>query len=682
MFNKSLSIAQKILTVIVLATVFVFISQLEEVKNLLAPLEDRVIDYQFLIRGQVSSDNDLIRIILIDEDSTMAAYGYQSPTPRPLLTSLVNHLIAKDVAVVGIDILLDRPSYWAEEDKKLADAFKNADGRVVLATAASHEDNEQTDEARKKMFRPLPEFAAHTLSGYSQILESAGGVARQLSLGNSGMPSFVGQVYARFLGGDLPFFDLNQTNILKGTWVDINYQGPPSRLEQEGNAIFPVFSAEEVEFLPAKIFKDKVVFIGSGIDALGDIFLTPFSTSANGYLPAYGVELHALVMDMLVKQNYLISLSDFELKVILFCLFFVVGIITMTIRIGVGIPLVVVFFAGWVFFSVWLFLHHQIKLPVMVPFFGLAGVVGVCFLILNQTQAKQARFLKNTFKRYIPSELVDQLIENPEQINMGGETKNLTVFFSDIENFTTISEKFTPYELVLFLNTYLGRMTDILFEEKGTLDKYGGDAIIAFFGAPVDVKNHADYACKTALRMQQAITVLNEEWREQNKPFLNVRIGINTGPVVVGNIGSDTRSDYTVIGDTANLASRLEGVNKIFGTNIIISQQTLNATEHSYFKRELARIIVKGKTEPITVYQLIDCLPSEKEKFKTLNDRYESVLQLFYNRDFNKAAEEFSCLVHKYKDKASEFMLSQAMAYIENEPDFETWKGEIILTSK
>ncbi|MBL4774683.1 MAG: adenylate/guanylate cyclase domain-containing protein [Mariprofundus sp.] len=681
MFNKPLSIAQKVLLAIFLAIIFVMISQLKGLENLVAPLEDRANDYQFLVRGQISSDNDLIRIILIDEDSAMDQYGYQSPTPRPLLTNLVNHLIAKKVAVIGIDILLDYPSHWPTEDADLARAFENANGKVVLAALAEHE-NEEQNIIHSDINQPLPMFVEHVNLGDTQVLEDAGGVARQIRIGNQASPSLAEQMYIQYLGKAPSLPHLNLKKILKEFWVDINYLGPPSRLENEGGTVFPVFAAEEVEFLPESLFKDKIIFIGSGIDLLGDIFLTPFSTSANNYLPAYGVELHALVLDMLLNKNNLTVLSPSVQNITLFCFFFTIGIIVLITRTAISMPLILGLTASWVFIIIWIFLNYQIKFPIIAPLFGLTGLISTCFLIVHQTQQRQASFLKNTFKRYIPPELVNQLIKNPEQMDMGGEAKELTVFFSDIEGFTTISEQFTPYELVSFLNTYLGKMTDILFEEKGTLDKYEGDAIIAFFGAPVDVQNHADHACQTALRMQRTITVLNEEWKGTNKPFLNVRIGLNTGTVIVGNIGSDTRSDYTVIGDTANLASRLEGVNKLFGTNIMISQQTLNATRLPYFKRELARLIVKGKTEAITVYQLIECLPAEKGQLQLLNKKYETVLQSFYNGDFNSAAKGFANLANEYEDKASEFMKTQAIEHANNQPDIENWTGAIALTSK
>jgi len=681
MLNKPLSISQKVLLAMVLAVVFIFISQLKSVENVFTPLEDRANDYQFLIRGQIASDNDLIRMILVDEDSAMDAYGYQSPTPRPLLTKLVNDLIAKKVAVIGIDVLLDQPSHWPVEDEDLARAFENADGKVVLAALAKHE-REKKRIIHSEMNQPLAMFVEHVSLGDTQVLEDAGGIARQVRIANPGSPSLAEQMYIQYRGKPPSVLDLNLKKIVNEFWVDINYLGPPSRLENEGGTVFPVFSAEEVEFLPESLFKDKIVFIGSGIDLLGDTFLSPFSTASNHYLPTYGVELHALVLDMLLKSNNLHVLSSVAENAILWCLFFSIAIIVLSTKTGISIPLIIAFFIGWVFMITWVFINYQIKLPIIAPLFGLLGLIGTCFFIVHQTQQRQASFLKNTFKRYIPPELVNQLIENPEQMDLGGEAKDLTVFFSDIEGFTTISEQFTPYELVSFLNIYLGKMTDILFEEKGTLDKYEGDAIIAFFGAPVDVDNHADHACQTALRMQGAIAALNEAWKGQNKPFLNVRMGLNTGSVIVGNIGSDTRSDYTVIGDTANLASRLEGVNKLFGSNIIISQQTLNATRLPYFKRELARLIVKGKTEPITVYQLIACLPAEKEHIQRLNEKYEIVLQSFYDGDFNHAAEGFSQLANEYDDKASAFMMAQAMARSNHKPDAENWSGAIALTSK
>ena len=191
-------------------------------------------------------------------------------------------------------------------------------------------------------------------------------------------------------------------------------------------------------------------------------------------------------------------------------------------------------------------------------------------------------------------------------VALGGEKKILTVLFSDIRGFTSISEKLTPEELVEHLNIYLQKMTDIVFDYDGTLDKYVGDEIMAFWGAPLPQEDHALLACSASLRMMDDLNRLNAMWREQGKPVLNIGIGLNSGDMVVGNMGSSSRMDYTLMGDNVNLGARLEGTNKVYGTNIIISEFTYNLVKDHVIARELDLIRVKGKELPVKIYELID----------------------------------------------------------------------------
>ena len=192
--------------------------------------------------------------------------------------------------------------------------------------------------------------------------------------------------------------------------------------------------------------------------------------------------------------------------------------------------------------------------------------------------------IKNAFQHYVTASVVNEILKNPEKLNLHGEERELTIFFSDIEGFTTMAEGMSPLEVVSLLNEYLTEMTDIIFKYDGLLDKYEGDAIMAIFGAPIDQRDHAIRSCKCALENQKALAKLRERWKAENKPMLRARIGINTGLVVVGNMGSKMRFDYTVIGDNVNLAARLETANKIFNTEILVSETTANLASENYFK--------------------------------------------------------------------------------------------------
>ena len=206
------------------------------------------------------------------------------------------------------------------------------------------------------------------------------------------------------------------------------------------------------------------------------------------------------------------------------------------------------------------------------------------------------------FGTYVSPAVVDQILENPPEL--GGVDKNLTVFFSDIRGFTTLSESMTPQELVKILNKYLSAMTDIILSYGGTLDKYEGDAIMCFWGAPLEQEDHALLACKSALEQMEALRQLNKEFPEDKQ--INIGIGLNSGKMTVGNMGSQQRMDYTLIGDNVNLGARLEGTNKQYRTNIIISEYTYGLVKDKMVVRELDNIRVKGKNKPVLIYELID----------------------------------------------------------------------------
>ncbi|MBN2000197.1 adenylate/guanylate cyclase domain-containing protein, partial [candidate division KSB1 bacterium] len=240
-------------------------------------------------------------------------------------------------------------------------------------------------------------------------------------------------------------------------------------------------------------------------------------------------------------------------------------------------------------------------------------------------EERNKRYIKNMFQFYLTASVVDELLRRPELLKLGGERRVATAFFSDIKNFTTVSEKLSPESLVAQLNEYLSEMTDIVLKYEGYLDKYEGDAIMAIFGIPIEQHDHPSRAVLAALEMQDALVELRKKWRNEGKPELYARMGINTGPMIAGNIGGIRRFDYTVIGDAVNLASRLEGVNKTYGTGIIISEYTRIKLDDSIVVRELDKIRVKGKNEPVAVFQVLS-----KNRSHLLN------AQLLILEDFEK----------------------------------------------
>jgi adenylate cyclase len=327
-----------------------------------------------------------------------------------------------------------------------------------------------------------------------------------------------------------------------------------------------------------------------------------------------------------------------------------------------------------------LFFSGNTWFPVMIGETGLILTLAGGGLLNYATEGRQKRYIKNAFSQYLSPAVIEQLIANPERLKLGGERRTLSIFFSDLQGFTSISEGLSPEELTSLLNNYLSAMTDIIQEEEGTIDKYEGDAIIAFWNAPLDLDDHAVRCVRAALRCQQELARLRPVFRKQVGKELHMRIGINTGPAVVGNMGSHSRFDYTMFGDTVNLAARLEGVNKQFGTFTMISENTRVTIEESdgqqFGYRELARVAVVGRSEPVTVYEPM--LTEEYRQKKQQVEAFHQALSMFYEGAFEEARQAFEKLAGQ--DPAAEAYAGKCGELQENPS--ESWKGVWVMTSK
>jgi adenylate cyclase len=281
-----------------------------------------------------------------------------------------------------------------------------------------------------------------------------------------------------------------------------------------------------------------------------------------------------------------------------------------------------------------------------------------------------------SFKKFVPSQLVKQLMESGLEANTSGQRREVTIFFSDIADFTTISESMRPSELAAHLSEYFNELTKIIMEHNGTVDKYIGDAIMAFWNAPVEMNDHAKVACLATLKIFQRVNELEKKWTAEGKPVFRTRIGINTGDVVVGNMGSDQRLNYTVIGDPVNLASRLESLNKYYGSHIIISQFTHEKCADDFEVRTLDYVLVKGKIKAVSIYELL----AEKGDISTMDREYvlyyEEAIAHYLKREWGKAIEIFERLLsQKPNDGPCRMFLERCREYNVSPPP-ENWTGE------
>jgi adenylate cyclase len=299
------------------------------------------------------------------------------------------------------------------------------------------------------------------------------------------------------------------------------------------------------------------------------------------------------------------------------------------------------------------------------------------------SERRQKILIKGMFSQYVNPTIVDELVAHPDRLRLGGEKKEVTVFFSDIENFTQISEKIQPENLVMILNDYLSEMTAIVIANNGTLDKYEGDAVVAFWGAPLPQDDHAVRACRAAVQMQRKLDEIRPQWEREGKPLLRIRIGMSTGEVVVGNMGGANRFDYTVIGDTVNLGSRLEGANKQYKTRIMISESTYKYAKDFIHSRELDLLVVAGKTEPIRVYEVVglidEKLSHNQEQFLRM---YSKGLEHYRKREWQTAIGAFERALDLYPDDYPCQLYVERSDLYRSSPPPDDWNGVFILRTK
>lgn len=413
--------------------------------------------------------------------------------------------------------------------------------------------------------------------------------------------------------------------------------------------------------------KDKAVVVGVSAIGVQDVRTTPFAVAQPG------VEVHAQIIDNVLTGDFLVRpgwAGLFDLAAILGLALLAAAFLGLTKPVvGGGLAaLVAVAYLAVVFY----FFQHGFLLRPVHPLLALAGssIAGILYRYL--TEEREKKWIRHAFQHYLNPSVIAEVLKDPARLHLGGEKRVMTVLFSDIRGFTSISEKLAPELLSHVLNVYLDRMTAIVFKHDGVLDKYIGDAVMAVWGAPVEQPDHAKRACRTALEMLAALKELDQTWEEMGVPRLKIGIGINTGPMVVGNMGSKMRFDYTVIGDNVNLGSRLEGQTKAYGVEIIASESVKQAAQDEFSFRILDMIRVKGKSEPSAIYQLVGERDGQAVDFCRLA---EEAFQAYLARDFDRASQICQTILElKPDDQPALILQARCREYIENPPP-EGWDG-------
>jgi adenylate cyclase len=345
------------------------------------------------------------------------------------------------------------------------------------------------------------------------------------------------------------------------------------------------------------VFKDAVVVVGTTAPGLSDLFTVPFQ----GRMP--GMQVHASVIDSILSSRSLVPAASWVNLAVLVAAPMLTALALTWLGVWRGLAVAALLFAGLTVGSMGAFARGT-WLRLVDPSLGvaLAAFSGVAYHYLVEDREK--RKVKRLFSRYVSKDVCEQLMADPSRAKLGGSRRTMSVLFSDIRGFTTFSEKGQPEEIVAQLNEYFTRMVAVVFEHRGTLDKFVGDAVMALFGAPLDDPDHAEHAVEAGLAMLDELAQLNEGWAAAGRPTLDIGIGVNTGEMVAGNIGSESIMSYTVIGDAVNLASRLESLNKQYSTHLIVSDATRSVLKGRYDMRALGEVVVKGKTRPAAIYEV------------------------------------------------------------------------------
>ena len=434
-------------------------------------------------------------------------------------------------------------------------------------------------------------------------------------------------------------------------------------------------------------FVGKKLYYGLTATGTSDLNPMPFD-------PRYPmVGLHANALNTILDNKIIHEVPKIQVTLI-------IGVIGLLLAFGVpalsaamGGLATAVIIGGYAWLSFWLFTNQQVWLDMVGPLSTLLiGYLGITVYNYIQEE-KNKNFLKESFGTYVSPELIDQMYESGEEPSLGGEEGYHTAFFTDIQSFSAFSEKLTASELVALLNQYLTDMTDVLLENNGTLDKYIGDAIVAFYGAPIDVDDHEYWACKTAIEMQDKLAVLRDGWVAEGDRWPEIvhnmqnRIGISSGQMVTGNMGSEARMNYTMMGDNVNTAARLESSAKQYGIYIQIADSTYQSVKDKVVVRDLDNVVVMGKNEPVKVWELISEVGQEPEQYKKILPAYHEALDLYKNQEWSKAIEAFKAsdaledMFGGRKTNPSRIYIPRCEHYLENPPG-DDWDGVWTLTSK
>jgi len=642
-----------------------------------------------------------IVIFLVDQ-SSLDVYeqemGVSWPWPREMYSYIIAYCMEAGAKAVFIDFIFSESSvYGVDDDQKLADAIAQS-GNVFLPISLS-KGTKEVEESYSILLKKFaleenlfPRHSSHSMKSVSLPVE--GFLSAAQGVGNSTFVQDKDGIYRRmpllFSWNDLylpsvPFalarvsdenMQFSDIPLDSSNQMILRYYGPTGTYPSYSIAAIINSYAQLQEGMspqiPPETFKGKIVFIGGSAPGILDLRPTPFS-------PVYpGVEILATALDNILSKDYIRIPSPLVL-------FFFIGLLSLITAVGSSLLKKIWLTVPFAIFCLGLLASVTslaFGLGYWLEFVAPGFAVVVSFttaMVLNYSfEGRQKRFIKSVFRHYLSPDVIDRVLEDPSLLRLGGEKRIITSFFSDVAGFTSISESLSPEELVNLLNDFLSEMTDIILSYGGTLDKYEGDAIIAFWNAPLDQPDHAVRACRAALECQKRLEELRPVFAQKSGHELYMRVGLNSGPAVVGNMGSHSRFDYTAMGDTINMASRLEGACKHYSVPILVGDTTFQMAKDVVAAREVDLIRVVGKSNPERVYQILEeksqASPNMQENVAT----FHQALDLYRNKRWDDALNLF----RKIKDDKLSAVYVSRIEQLKQNPPPGDWSGIYDLTQK
>ncbi|MCK5036746.1 MAG: adenylate/guanylate cyclase domain-containing protein [Candidatus Sabulitectum sp.] len=654
-------------------------------------LEHLTLDLRFNLFPDLDSVNDSIVIIGVDDASLESMNWLGWPWPRQIWSDITAFLYRSGVQVVYFDITFSTSSTFSAGEDSVFGAVAER-GNTVFITGLGREEGQPIPEnalididipqGNVTPFRfaspPVEAIAAGAaLLASPYAFPDPDGIFRKTPLffptANGAVPSPALAIAMLFrddrnvsLQNNALLWSNSEIPLTEDYEMQVRFAGSAGSYRAISVAdLFSAMSGDTTALQPSSL-AGKIVMIGYTASDLMDLKPIPYSARCPG------VEVIANAVDNVLTGRH-VATHGF-ITTLFITLLLSLAVASALVFIPRVIPasltgLFVILAYGAV--CLYAFKDFDLWLKAVPPLAsGILTLLGGS-IVAYQYATKDKKFLKAAFSQYLSPAIVSLVAKNPEMLKLGGEKKVMTAFFSDIAGFTTISEKLDPTDLVKLLNIYLTEMTDIILESGGTVDKFEGDAIIAFWGAPVEYEDHALRAVTSALECQRIHADLNRRLKEINFPELHTRMGLASGSMVVGNMGSNKRFDYTMMGTDVNLASRLEGVNKVYSTPILISNATKEFLPESIKCREIDTVMVMGQKTPVTIWEPVLKMPAFAEK-------YNQALQLYRNGDFPLAMKQF---LEIEEDGPSRTMSSRCRKFIRDGTPSD-WEGTWVLTSK